>query len=85
MEKLSKNEVKKSIEEFFRGIENKSPQEIKQVKKLAMRHNIKLKEKRKKFCKKCFFPYRKPNIRVKKDVISVTCENCEYITRWKIE
>lgn len=85
MKKLSKNEAKKNIEEFFRGIENKSPQEIKQVKKLAMRHNIKLKEKRKKFCKKCFSSYKEPSIRVKKGVISITCENCGYIARWEIE
>jgi len=84
MKKLSKNESKKTVGDFFKDIENKSPNEIKQVKKLAMRHNVKLRENRKKFCKKCFFPYKEPSIRVRKGIISITCENCGYKARWKV-
>ena len=41
-EKLSKTEAKKEIEEFFKDIKNKSTEEVKKIKKLAMKHSIKL-------------------------------------------
>ncbi len=84
MKKLSKTEAQKEIEEFFKDIENKTPKEIKKIKRLAMRHNIKLGDKRKLFCKKCFMPYKNSSIRIKNDMISITCENCGYVGRWKI-
>ena len=84
MEKLSKTEAKKQIQEFFSNIKDKTPTEIKKIKKLAMRYNISLGKLRKKFCKKCFSPYRNPKIRIKNKIKSVTCENCDYISRWKI-
>ncbi len=84
MKKLSKSEAKAQIQEFFSKIEGKTPKEIKKMKKLAMRYNIHLKELRKKFCKKCFVPYKNPKIRIKDTIKSVTCENCGYIERWRI-
>jgi len=62
MKKLPRPEAIKQIEEFFKNIKTKSPKEIKKMKKLAMRHNIKLADKRKLFCKKCFMPYKNPKI-----------------------
>ena len=54
MKKLSKTETRKEIGEFFKDIKTKTPKEIKKIKKLAMKQNIKLGDKRKKFCQKCF-------------------------------
>ncbi len=84
MKKLSKKEAIEKIEEFFKDIKNKNPKEIKKIKKLAMKHNIKLKEKRKKFCKKCFSP-RLKIISIKNKIKRVVCEECGYISRWKIK
>ena len=85
MKTISKTESKKQIQEFFSDIKTKTPSEVKKIKKLAMRHNIPLKENRKKFCKKCLSPYKNPKIRIRNKVKSVTCENCDYIARWKIK
>jgi len=83
--KLNKTEVKKKIEEFFSNIKNKSPIQVKKIKKLAMRHNIKLGDLRKMFCKKCFMPYKNPKTRMKNKMKSVACENCGYISRWRMD
>ena len=85
MKKTSKTENEKKILGFFSDIKNKTPKEIKKIKKLAMSHNIKLKEFRKKFCKKCLSPYKNPKIRIKNKIKSITCENCGYISRYKIK
>ncbi|MBA7683477.1 hypothetical protein ES703_91842 [subsurface metagenome] len=84
MKKLPKPEAQKQIQEFFSDIKNKTPKEVKKIKKLAMGNNIPLRELRKKFCKKCYAPYKKPKIRIKKGIRSVTCENCCHVNRWKI-
>ncbi len=85
MKKLSKTEAQKKIDEFFADIKNKTPKEIKKIKRFAMRHNLPLGEKRKLFCKKCFHPYKEPSIRIKNDVLSITCENCGHVSRWKVK
>ncbi|MBR9701493.1 hypothetical protein GOV13_01070 [Candidatus Pacearchaeota archaeon] len=84
MKKLSKSEARKQIEEFFNNIKDKTPKEIKKIKRLAMKYNIPLKEKRKMFCKKCLVPYGNSKIRVKKGVKIVACRECDYIGRWKL-
>jgi len=81
---VDKKEVKKEIENFFKNIKDKSPKEIKKIKKLAMSYNIPLKEKRKLFCKKCFSVYKNPKTRIKNKMKSVTCEKCRNIGRWRI-
>ena len=83
MKKLSKPEAKDHIHNFFQDIKNKSPDEIKKIKKLAMKLNIPLKQLRKKFCKKCFTPYKNPKIRIKRKIKILTCENCGYVSRYK--
>ena len=84
MKKISKKEINKIINEFFKNIKKKTPKEIRKIKRLAMSENILLKEKRKLFCKKCLMPYKNPKIRIKNKIKSVTCENCDYISRWKL-
>jgi RNase P subunit RPR2 len=83
-DKLSKSQAKKVIEEFFKDIKNKTPKDIKKIKRLAMSKNIPLKEKRKLFCKKCLTPYKSPKTRIKNKIKSVECANCEYVSRWKL-
>jgi RNase P subunit RPR2 len=85
MKKNSRKETEKEVDNFFKDIKNKSPKEIEKMKKLAMSQNIKLKEQRKKFCKKCLMPYKTPKIRIRNGIKSVTCENCGYISRYKIK
>ncbi len=82
---LSKKEAEKLIEEFFRHIKEKTPKEVRKIKKLAMSHNIKLGEKRKLFCKECYHPFVEPSIRIKNDFITLTCEKCESKARWKFK
>ena len=82
--KISKTGAKKQIEEFFLNIKNKTPKEVKKIKKLAMSFNLPLKEKRRTFCKKCLGPKAK-KIRIRNKIKSVVCEDCGYVSRWKIK
>lgn len=82
--KKSKTDVEKEIKAFFENIENKTPKQVKKIKKLAMSQNIKLGSYRKKFCKKCFYPLQ-GKTRIKDGTKSITCEKCEHINRWKIK
>jgi len=85
--KLSKTEAEKEIEDFFKqeNFKDKSSKDIKKIKKLAMRHNIKLGEKRKLFCKKCYSPYKDFSLRIKNNIISILCGKCKHKSRWKVE
>lgn len=84
--KISKKEAEKQIYDFFKSIKNKTPNEIKKIKRLAMNKKIPLKEKRKLFCKKCLNPYSgKEKVRIKNGMKSIECNNCEYISRWRIK
>lgn len=82
--KISKKDAEKQIKEFFKEIKNKSPQEIKKIKKLAMSKNIKLKDKRKLFCKKCYSPLLK-TISIKNKTKKIKCLNCDNISRYRIK
>ena len=82
---ISRTDAKKDIDGFFEDIEDKTPKEIKKIKRMAMRYNLPLKEKRKMFCKKCYTPYKNPKIKIKNKMKSIECEKCEYISRWKIK
>ena len=84
MKKLSKTEAEKEIKEFFKKARNKNPKEIKDIKKLAMRYNIKLGELKKKFCKKCYSPRLKV-IGLKNKIKKVLCENCGEVNRYKLK
>ena len=82
MKKENKKEIGKKIKEFFKN--KHSGKEVKKIRKLAMHNNIKLREFRKKFCKKCF----SMNLRVrsvKKDFKNVECRDCGNLMRWKMK
>jgi len=83
--KQSKTEVEKEVNEFFEDIKNKTPKEIKKIKRRAMAKNIALKERKKLFCEKCLNPYSgREKVRINKKIKSVSCNNCEKISRWKL-
>jgi len=83
--KRNKKEVEKEIRIFFSKIKNKTPKEVKKIKRLAMSYNIKLKDKRKKFCKYCLAPFKgNEKIRINKKIKNITCNNCGKTSRWKI-
>ena len=81
--KLNKIEANEYINEFFKDIKIKTPKEIKKIKRLAMRHSIKLSEKRKLFCKKCFSS-KLEVLDIKNKIKRVRCDGCGGISRWKI-
>jgi len=87
MEKLTKKEAERKIESFFKKLKNKTPKEIKKIKKLAMRNNIKVGEKRKLFCKKCniIFNSKNSKTRIKRGRKIILCNKCGQISRWKLK
>lgn len=80
---LSRTEAKGKIEKFFQQHELK-PEDVKKIKKLAMKYNIKLGIYRKRFCKKCYSDLKKGKIRISKVFKSVECPGCGEVNRWKI-
>jgi RNase P subunit RPR2 len=84
VKKRSKKEIEKEINHFFSNISNKTPKEIKKIKRLAMSKNVPLGEYRKYFCKKCFNVFKMPKIKIKNKMKIIVCENCGYVSRWKI-
>ena len=83
MKKFSKTEAEKEIKEFFSDTGNRTPKEIRKMKKLAMSHNIQLRELRKKFCKKCYSPELKFKS-IKNKIKIIECKKCGNLMRWKI-
>ena len=79
---LSKSEAEQKIKEFFEKSEF-TPEELKKIKRLAMKFKIKLKEKRKKFCKKCFSQLR-GKIRISKTHKTIECEKCGFKNKFKV-
>jgi len=84
--KTSKTEAKEKIESFFVDIKNKTPEEIKKIKRIAMRYHVRPGEKRKTFCKKCLTPYSgNEKVRIKNGKKIIECSNCGEISRWRIK
>lgn len=82
--KSSKKDVEKKIEDFFKNIKNKDSESIRKIKRLAMHYHIRLKDKRKKFCQKCFSTSLRTK-KIKNRMKLVECENCKKIYRWKVK
>lgn len=83
--KISKTELVQEVKNFFSEIKNKSPKEIKKIKKLAMNYNIPLKANRKLFCKYCLNPHSgKEKIRIKNKLKIIECLKCKKTSKWKI-
>ncbi len=81
--KLIKEEAQQKIEEFFKK-ESFVKEEVKKIKRLAMKFNIKLGKLRQNFCKKCLSKL-KGKIRITKTHKTIECENCGYRNKFKIQ
>ncbi len=60
---------------------------IELARKIAMKYRIKIpREQKRKFCKKCLYPYRhdRVRVRIKKGRVIVTCLNCGYVRRFPV-
>jgi len=83
--KISKKDCEKEIRIFFSKVKNKTPNDIKKIKRLAMSHNLKLGNKRKKFCRFCLSPYSgKEKVRINNKIKNITCSECKKVSIWKI-
>jgi len=79
---LSKTEAKEKIDHFFKR-QSFNKEEMRKIKRLAMKFKIRLKDKRKLFCKKCLSQL-KGKTRVKNNHKVVECSSCSYKNRYKI-
>jgi RNase P subunit RPR2 len=79
---LSRKETIEKIGEFFKNQHSK--EEVRKIKRLSMRHQIKLGDLRKKFCKKCFSLSLKV-LGIKNKTKRVKCLDCGNEMRWKIK
>jgi len=82
---VSKKVASREVDDFFRDLTGKTPLEVKRIKRLAMESNVSLRTKKRLFCKKCFsvFNSRNSKMRIKNGFRRVSCENCDYVSRWK--
>lgn len=84
--KLSRSEAEKQIKDFFKDIKEKTPEEIKKIKRLSANKKVSIKRYRNLFCKNCLSPFLgHEKIRIKEDMKSVECLNCKKINRIKIK
>lgn len=81
---MSKTEVSEEIDNFFKHIKDKTSDDVIKIKKLAMKYNIKLGDKRKLFCKKCLSPHGNSSINIKNDFLNILCKKCGYKNKWKL-
>jgi len=84
MKEISKKEAQRIIEDYF--LQDKiDPNLTKKIKTLAMAHRIRLGDRRKRFCKKCFNDLGFGKVRVSKDYKQITCLKCGIVNRWKLK
>ena len=79
---LSKSEAQILINDFFKKPTFTS-NEVRKIKRLAMKYKIKLNYQRKQFCKSCLNQL-KGKISVTKNSKTVICSNCNYKNKFKI-
>tara|TARA_Y100000310_G_C20301321_1_gene631928 strand:- start:12 stop:266 length:255 start_codon:yes stop_codon:yes gene_type:complete len=80
--KLSKSEAQEKINSFFKS-KDFTPEQVRKIKRLAMKFNIKLKDKRKNFCKKCLHKL-KGKTRINSPYKTIICDNCNHKNRFKL-
>jgi RNase P subunit RPR2 len=79
---MSRNGARAKIEIFFKR-RDFTAEEVRKMKRLAMKFRIRLKEGRKKFCKKCLSKLR-GKTRVTRFYKTVVCENCGFLNKFRI-
>lgn len=81
---MNKNLAHERIRDFFRQNELNA-KDVKKIKRLAMQHNIKLGEYRKRFCKKCYSDLKSGKTRITKIYKVVECPACKQNNKYKIK
>ena len=81
--KLTKKEAQEKIDLFFRQEEFDS-KNARKIKRIAMSYHIRLKNHKKRFCKKCFCNLRSGKMRTNKGYMITECSSCGYKNRWKM-
>ena len=79
---ILKFEAQDKINDFFKK-DFFSSDEMRKIKRIAMKYKIKLGAYRKLFCKKCLYKL-KGKIRVTKTHKTIICEKCGFKNRFKI-
>lgn len=82
---ISKTQASEEIDNFFKHIRDKNSKDVKKIKKLAMKYNIKLGDKKKLFCKKCLSPHGNSSIILKNGFMNLDCGICGFRNRWKLD
>lgn len=80
--KISKAEAFEKINNFFKK-DGFSPNEIKKIKRLAMKFKIKLLPYKNKFCKSCLFPL-KGRIRITRANKTIECSHCNHRNKFRL-
>jgi len=80
--KFGKREAEQKVNDFFAS-EKFNSEQMRKIKKLAMKFNIKLGALRKKFCKKCLSQLH-GRLRMNKGFKTVECFSCGFRNRWKV-
>jgi RNase P subunit RPR2 len=79
---LNRTKAKELIDNFFSKA-NFTPEQLKKIKRLAMKFNIKLGDKRKLFCRKCLNPL-KGKLLITKTHKTIECKFCGYKNKARI-
>ena len=78
---ISKTQAKDKVDAFFERKDFTS-EDVKKIKRLAMRFKIRLGEKRRLFCKKCLSRL-KGKTKITRGYKTVLCEMCDYKNKFK--
>ncbi len=79
---LSKTQAREKIEKFFQKLDF-TPEQLKKIKRLAMKFNIKLGNYRRLFCKKCMNPLA-GKLSITKTHKIITCKHCNFRNKIRI-
>jgi RNase P subunit RPR2 len=79
---ISKSQAKDLIDKFF-SRNNFAAEQLKKMRKLAMRHKIKLSKQRKFFCKSCLSKLS-GKIRITGTHKTVICKSCGFKNKFKL-
>lgn len=79
-----KVDAKKKIDDYFSGskLESKA---TKKIKKISMSHRIRLKENRKRFCKKCYSDLKNGKVKLNKKRKTTICKACGFANIWMVK
>jgi RNase P subunit RPR2 len=80
--KINKKEAEQKIKDFF-SRESFDSGQVRKIKRIAMKFNLKLGKYRKMFCKKCLSQLH-GRLRINKGLKTVECAGCGFKNRWKI-